>query len=116
MFEMGTLFLIHDDYPLKAPLPGHGPIQGWLMTPGLWRGPPTGKEGKARPAGLGFAWQLACLCWAVVWAAGLGLRCGSSFGPRFGPKWAEIQTKKMDLEPNKSSKKMINKIQKKNKT
>ena len=32
MFEMGTLFLIHDDYPPKAPLPGHGPIQGWLMT------------------------------------------------------------------------------------
>ena len=34
MFEMGTLFLIHDDYPPKAPLLGHGPIQGWLMT--LW--------------------------------------------------------------------------------
>ena len=32
MFEMGTLFLINDDYPPKAPLPGHGPIQGWLMT------------------------------------------------------------------------------------
>ena len=29
---MGTLFLIHDDYPPKAYLPGHGPIQGWLMT------------------------------------------------------------------------------------
>ena len=29
---MGTLFLIHDDYPPKAHLPGHGPIQGWLMT------------------------------------------------------------------------------------
>ena len=35
MFEMGTLFLIHDDYPPKAPLPGHGPIQDWLMTPNL---------------------------------------------------------------------------------
>ena len=32
MFEMGTLFLIHDDYPPKAHLPGHGPIQGWFMT------------------------------------------------------------------------------------
>ena len=32
MFEMGTFFLIHDDYPPKAHLPGHGPIQGWLMT------------------------------------------------------------------------------------
>ena len=32
MFEMGTLFLRHDDYPPKAPLPEHGPIQGWLMT------------------------------------------------------------------------------------
>ena len=32
MFEIGTLFLIHDDYPPKARLPGHGPIQGWLMT------------------------------------------------------------------------------------
>ncbi|XWS45921.1 hypothetical protein CRYUN_Cryun14cG0020800 [Craigia yunnanensis] len=28
MFEMGTLFLRHDDYPPQAPLPGHGPIQG----------------------------------------------------------------------------------------
>ena len=37
MFEMETLFLIHDDYPPKAPLPGHSPIQGWLMTPSLLR-------------------------------------------------------------------------------
>ena len=32
MFEMWTLFLRHDDYPPKAPLPDHGLIQGWLMT------------------------------------------------------------------------------------
>ena len=32
---METLFLIHDAYLPKAPLPDHGPIQGWLMTLGV---------------------------------------------------------------------------------
>ena len=75
----------------------------------------AGKKGKAGPAGLGLAWQLACRCWAGGLGCWLGLlgrwpwllawaSPSTYLGQDLGQKWA--------LSPIKVVKNMINKIQK----